>query len=632
MLSQELVRRCLVLLVLICLAVLPAAAQDFTNEDCDACHADTGGDLPEVSHSTLMSSVHADQLCTDCHTGIEELPHSEILPPAECGACHGDVAESYVKHGLGIVGVSTAIPNCIDCHGTHDIKPVADKTSRVNPLRLPQTCGKCHEDEKFTEAQGIRFKHPVKVYSVSVHGRAALGGVYSAASCNDCHSAGGDAHQILSPGDIKSPINHFNITKTCGQCHRYIAQDYSEGIHGQLTERGEVESPICTTCHGEHNILLHDDPRSPVSSHRLAEATCSPCHESAALNEKYSLPTGRLHSFRDSYHGLKSQAGDITVANCASCHGAHRILPASDPTSTVYKGNLVTTCGGCHPSITPEMASTPIHASSTGIQAGAAAVVRAIYVWAIAIIIGAMALHWLIDLIQQIHVTMKKKKQVKRMDADEVVQHFFLALSFTLLVISGFSLRFYDAWWSKLFFGWDGGSAFRGTLHRVCGVVMLMVTLWHMLFLLTARGRRFLRDMAPGFLDVKQFFQMMAYNLGRQGDHPQFGRFSYVEKAEYWALVWGTVVMAISGLFLWFDNLAIHWFPKGFLDVMLVVHYYEAWLAFLAILIWHMYSTVFSPKVYPMNPSWLTGNMPEEQFKAEHPLIKIPEPKKETES
>jgi cytochrome b subunit of formate dehydrogenase len=125
--------------------------------------------------------------------------------------------------------------------------------------------------------------------------------------------------------------------------------------------------------------------------------------------------------------------------------------------------------------------------------------------------------------------------------------------------------------------------------------------------------------MLPRAHDFRQFVQMMGYNLGVRKEHPQFGRFSYVEKAEYWALVWGTAVMGISGLMLWFDNFFVNWLPKGFLDVMLVIHYFEAWLAFLAILIWHMYSTVFSPKMYPMNPSWLTGFMPEDQFKAEHP-------------
>jgi cytochrome b subunit of formate dehydrogenase len=101
-------------------------------------------------------------------------------------------------------------------------------------------------------------------------------------------------------------------------------------------------------------------------------------------------------------------------------------------------------------------------------------------------------------------------------------------------------------------------------------------------------------------------------------ESPSFGRFSYVEKAEYWALVWGTVVMILSGFFLWFDNVAVKWFPKGFLDVMLIIHYYEAWLATLSILIWHMYSTIFSPGVYPMNPSWYTGKMPEDMYRHEH--------------
>jgi hypothetical protein len=77
--------------------------------------------------------------------------------------------------------------------------------------------------------------------------------------------------------------------------------------------------------------------------------------------------------------------------------------------------------------------------------------------------------------------------------------------------------------------------------------------------------------------------------------------------------------MIISGFFMWAENLAVRWFPKGFLDVMLVVHYYEAWLATLAVFIWHLYSTVFSPGVYPMNPSWLTGHIPLEMYRHEHP-------------
>jgi len=594
-------------------------AQDWSREDCLDCHSEPDGDMPVTTLEEMAKSVHVDFECTDCHMDIGDLPHEETLAPVNCGECHDDVSDQYERHGFGRVGVDPDIPTCTDCHATHDIRLVTDKASRVNPLNLPETCGNCHEDSDFTESHGIRFKHPVKVYTNSVHGKAALGGIYSAATCNDCHSTDGSSHKILPPGDITSTINHFNIAATCGKCHKYIEQDYREGIHGVLTERGQVESPICTTCHGEHNILLTSDPRSPVSSSRLAEATCSPCHESASLNEKYELPTGRLLSFRDSYHGLKSKAGDQTVANCASCHGAHRILPSTNPTSTIHPDNLKKTCGGCHPEISTKIAQTPIHDSNSGLHTGVAGIVRIVYLWLIFGIIGGMVIHWLIDLRKQIRVVMKKK-DIRRMEGDEVVQHFILALSFTVLVVSGFSLRFYDVWWSEMLFGWEGGYAFRGDLHRIAGVIMLLASVWHLFFLSTERGKKFLKDMWPRWEDARQAFQMMGYNLGIAKTHPLFGRFSYVEKAEYWALVWGTVVMGATGFMLWFDNLFVSWLPKGFLDVALIIHYYEAWLAFLAILIWHMYSTVFSPKVYPMNPSWLTGYMPKEQFEAEHPL------------
>jgi cytochrome b subunit of formate dehydrogenase len=349
----------------------------------------------------------------------------------------------------------------------------------------------------------------------------------------------------------------------------------------------------------------------------VAEATCSPCHESAALNEKYDLPTGRLQSFIDSYHGLKSRAGDRTVANCASCHGAHHILPSNDAQSSIAPENLQATCGECHPGISATIATTPIHATATGHATGWPRRVQIIYIVLIVLVIGGMIVHWIVDLLRQI-VDVTREKQVRRMDADEVVQHAVLALSFTVLVVTGFSLRFYDAWWSNMLFGHEGGYTVRGTIHRVAGIVMLTGAIWHVFFLLTARGRRFLRDMWPTLDDARQFIQVMRHNLGGDVEHPHMNRFSYVEKAEYWALVWGTVVMGVTGLFLWFENLAVRLFPKGLLDVFLVIHYYEAWLAFLAILIWHMYATVFNPRVYPMNPSWLNGRMPERMWREEH--------------
>ncbi len=614
-------------LALFLLPGLYKPARALSIEDCMQCHADQNLVVKDtlgksrslfVDLTIFKSSVHGQFACSDCHAGISELPHAEKLPDVNCGSCHAAEVEIYQWHGREKVGEDPDLPKCESCHGTHDVFHSSSKKSKVNPLNLPQTCGKCHENIDLIKKHKIMVESQMAVFKNSVHGKASMGGLYFAATCNDCHSANGTAHRILSPGNPQSSINHFNVPKTCGGCHKGIENDYWEGIHGQLTLRGETDSPVCTNCHGEHGILSPTDPRSPVSPTRVAEATCSPCHESARLNEKYRIPTGRLKTWVDSYHGLKSRAGDVTVANCASCHGAHRILPHTDSTSSIYPGNLQATCGGCHPGISVTLAKTSIHGTPGVSGTPLANIVRNIYVVAIVLIIGSMAVYWLLDLRKQIKKA-SQKKSIQRMTYNEVWQHMFLTITFAILVVTGFSLRFSEAAWVKFLFGWEGGFPVRGIIHRTAAVLFVLTSIWHLFYLTSDRGKRFLADIFPQRKDFGQFFQMIRYDLGLKSEPPALGKFGYVEKAEYWALVWGTVIMTISGFFLWFDNVAVKWFAKGFLDVMVVIHYYEAWLATLAILIWHMYSVVFRPGVYPMNPAWLSGMMPEEMYRHEHP-------------
>jgi len=619
------------LLLLLLLAVLPvvepaALAQDgesITSEDCAECHeeSDHGTEYGE----DLSHSIHRDFECLDCHIDKDMAPHDEtsefVVGCEGCRMCHDDAGEEYQAHGRALIGTCEDMPQCKDCHGDHDVLPSSVKHAKTHPVNLPGTCGKCHENVEITKKYEILIDNPIAIYERSVHGMAAKGGVYVAATCNDCHSTGGTAHKILAPGHQESSINHFNIPDTCGKCHKGVANDFWEGIHGKLVKRGETDAPVCTNCHGEHGIISPDDPRSPVSSSRLAEETCSPCHESAVLNEKYGLRSGRLATFIDSYHGLKSKAGDTHVANCASCHGVHRILPSSNPSSTVHPANLQKTCGDCHPGISEKMAVMPIHGvTGEGLRTPAADLIEDIYIIAIFIIIGLMVLHWLIDLGRHIKLMMDRRPQIRRMRLHEVWQHTFLMVSFVTLVVSGFALTYDESWLATVFFGWEGGFQLRGLVHRIAAVIFSITVVWHMLYLIISRrGREFFIDMLPERLDFEQFWQRILYCIGRRKESPRFKRFSYVEKAEYWALVWGTIVMVVTGLLLWFDNYFISFLPKGVLDVALVVHFWEAWLASLAILVWHLYSTVFNPAVYPMNPSWLTGLMPEEMYRHEHP-------------
>jgi formate dehydrogenase gamma subunit len=596
---------------------LSSTQQPIKTSECLECHDASEHEKNSPYDALLGGSAHAGFDCADCHTGIAGLPHDDPIAKVDCGNCHEDAAEAYKWHGRNPYPGGKDIPLCTDCHGVHDILPSSDPNSRTSVVNLPSTCGVCHENVDLVKKHDILYGQAVTVYRNSVHGKAAQGGIGLVATCTDCHSTGGSAHRILVPGNAESSINHFNIPNTCAKCHADVARQYWDGIHGKLVKRGETGSPVCTNCHGEHGIIAHTDPRSPVSPTRVAEATCSPCHESAYLNEKYGIPSGRLTSWVDSYHGLKSRAGDVAVANCASCHGAHMILPSTDSMSSIYSENLQHTCGKCHPGITETLAKTSVHGQPGMSSTKAAEVVGQIYVVVIFLVIGTMLLHWAIDYRKQIRLV-TLKEQVVRMTTDEVWQHTLLMISFIVLVVTGFALRYSDSWWANLLFGREGGFPWRGTIHRGAAVLFFITSIWHLFFLLTPRGKAFVKDMWPTKVDLEQFVQMVRFNLDRSDHRPRFGRFSYVEKAEYWALVWGTIVMVITGIFLWWDNIASQWLPKGFLDIMLVVHFYEAVLASLAILIWHMYSTVFSPGVYPMNPAWFTGKMPKDVYHHEH--------------
>ncbi|MGA8109039.1 MAG: cytochrome b/b6 domain-containing protein, partial [Acidobacteriaceae bacterium] len=135
--------------------------------------------------------------------------------------------------------------------------------------------------------------------------------------------------------------------------------------------------------------------------------------------------------------------------------------------------------------------------------------------------------------------------------------------------------------------------------------------------LMKRRGRVWFTDMVPGLRDVKDAVATVEYNLGRRDQAPRYARFNYAEKAEYWALVWGTMVMAITGIALWFNNwiLAHVPHPAAVLSISTAIHFYEAILATFAILIWHFYAVILDPDIYPVKWTALTGYAPEHEVR-----------------
>jgi len=228
---------------------------------------------------------------------------------------------------------------------------------------------------------------------------------------------------------------------------------------------------------------------------------------------------------------------------------------------------------------------------------------------------------------------MKEEEKYLRMSRNERIQHFFLLSSFIVLVITGFWLKFPEAWWVKWIVYIIGENAFeaRGIIHRVASIVLIVISVYHLFYLaINKRGRKLFMDFLPVKKDVTDFKESMLYLINKRPDKPRFGRFSYIEKMEYWAVVWGTVIMGATGFILWFKDFFFKYISNTGMDIATAIHYYEAILASLAILVWHFYFIFLNPDVYPMNKAWISGLLTKEEMEKEHPLEleKIEETKK----
>jgi cytochrome b subunit of formate dehydrogenase len=502
-----------------------------------------------------------------------------------CSACH-DQGQKLAK------SAHAGLP-CDTCHESHEKYP--------HPAGIPKpVCATCHRDE-------------ASDYALGVHGQARKNGNESAPDCGACH---GSAHELLAPS---SQAFRAAVPDTCGMCHSEISEQYRASVHGQALARGVTQAPLCTDCHGEHRILKHTNEASPVNAMHIRD-TCGSCHGDVRLTRKFGLPSDRLVSFDSSYHGLAAKAGSQTVANCASCHGVHNILPSSDPKSTINPRNLPKTCGQCHPGAGTRFAIGEVHLTEGTAEPAALRWVREFYWLVIPVTIGLMLLHnggdWVRKLIDRRFSVRRENLGDRnfsehgelRMLPLERVQHAVLAISFLTLAWTGFALKYPDQWWARPLLSMEGTYPMRSLIHRIAAGVFMAVTLTHLVSLIVSRKlREHWKEMLPTTNDPREALSNFAYNLGLGSEPPGRSSHSYVEKAEYWAVVWGAVVMVATGLLLWANNLVLRLLPKSWLDVATSVHFYEALLATLAIVVWHFYPVIFDPDVYPLNTAFLTG-------------------------
>jgi len=527
---------------------------------------------------------------TAAQTSNPAAPAASAPDNSLCLSCHEEVGSKIKGHVHSSVG-------CASCHARHEEYPHPEGVAK--PL-----CEGCH----------ISI---AKDYSASAHAQAIRSGNGAAPDFSTCH---GKAHEIES---ARTQQFRGQVPELCGACHNEIAAEYAKSVHGQAIAKGFMQAPVCTDCHGEHSILPPKDAASSVHPSHIRD-TCGGCHNSVALSRRFGLPADRILSFDASFHGLASRSGAQTVANCASCHGFHNIRASADPKSTIHPSNLARTCGQCHVGAGSRFALGPIHNGSGRTEHASLRWVRWFYLLVIPLTLGLMFLHNFGDWLHKLRrmrfssaVPSQEpacSEQPVRTLVFERVQHAALVLSFITLAWTGFALKYPDQWWSRPLLFWESSFAFRGIIHRAASVVFMSVALAHVLSLFIRKDLRdHWRALLPGMQDLREAAANFAYNLGLRKVPPGRAAHSYVEKAEYWALVWGSVVMVMTGLLLWGNNLMLRWLPKLALDLATSIHFYEAILATLAIAVWHFYFVIFDPDVYPMDSAWLTGKSPRKE-------------------
>jgi predicted CXXCH cytochrome family protein len=267
---------------------------------CLSCHSnpDLSTELPSGETLSLYISPE----------NIQESIHSPM--GIECEACHTDIT-TYPHPELGY------------------------ESKRELARAYYLACQKCHS-ENYNKTLD------------SMHAEAAAGGNLDAPICTDCHGA----HYIKPPDQPRSLIS-----ETCGKCHTDIYEAYKGSIHGSaLIEQDNPDVPVCTDCHGVHNI---QDPRTGLFRIETPEM-CAGCHANEDLMSKYGLTADVYDLYQLSWHGV-----DVSVykakwptiwhesAICTDCHGIHDILSADNPSSTVNPSNLLHTCQKCHPTAGP---------------------------------------------------------------------------------------------------------------------------------------------------------------------------------------------------------------------------------------------------------------------------------------
>ena len=570
---------------------------------CLSCHAveEDGAPLVEAHH---LLTVHADLECIGCHEDYEDSHPDEMGTPIGCGACHDDAVEALLESvHAGLLGddpedeETTAA--CVKCHSAHDVFPEKHRKSTLFPLEVPKTCGACHDTQKYAD---------------DTHAHSLLAaGLVTAPTCVTCHGG----HDVKEGDDATAPMHPSNVSRACGECHVGIYERYAKSIHGTTPRDGEGREPAtCTDCHKPHAISRVD------GNFKLQTvATCNECHGD------------RGRTYYATYHGKIAAIGYDDIASCDDCHTAHDILPSSDPLSSVHMDNRVETCARCHEGAHEQFVTYEVHADPDDKEGypvlyWARVLMRGLILgtWAMW---GIHTLLWLIRSLKdrkkiQAHLKPVSGRWYKRWPWSYRAIHLTLVFSFLLLAMTGLPLRFHTAPWASFLFDLLGGSESVRNLHRFGAILTGVYTLAFLVMIGVrfARGEKGLfhgpNSLLPRVEDAKHMGQSLRWFV-KGGQPPQFDRWTYFEKFDFIAEVWGVMFIGITGLIMWYPVFFTQFMPGWAVNLAHILHSYEALLATSFIFTMHFFNSNLRPGKFPVDGMFLHGRISEEELKHERP-------------
>ncbi|GAB4323463.1 MAG: hypothetical protein Kow00127_16170 [Bacteroidales bacterium] len=598
---------------------------------CLKCHADTNltmvreGDTLSlfVDQDKLDASVHKNIPCVKCHSDVSATMKRPCTTSGkvDCSNCHAEVAGQYEAsgHGQARFMKKDNAPYCTTCHGSHFVQSRYDDTSPTYRTQIPSLCGECHrEDGKAVQSAELHEVNAFADYSTSVHGKGLTEkGLLPSAVCTDCHNT----HYILKETDERSSVFKKNIPATCARCHKGIYDQYISSDHAITRDDNDKEFPTCADCHSSHVIsnIKQDRFMKEVTSQ------CGNCHEDLA------------ETYKDTYHGKAYQLGYLDAAKCSDCHGSHLIFNSSNPRSSISSVNIVNTCKKCHPDANARFTGYLTHATHhnkakypvlyytfwgmTGLLIG---------------VFGFFGLHLLLWLPKSFRVIREKRKlrreatsnyYVQRFTLSQRLTHLFVIISFLILALTGMMLKFSGMPWAITLSKLLGGVHTAGNLHRFAAIITFGYFFFHVGWLIYTRRKRRIPWLKFVFgkdslmfnrRDLIEFWQTIKWFLGL-GPRPKYGRWTYWEKFDYFAVFWGVAVIGLSGLILWFPEYFTTVLPGWLINVALIIHSDEALLAVGFIFTIHFFNTHLRPDAFPMDTVIFTGKVPYEEYKEDRP-------------